>query len=106
MIFDYLMVFIAAACAVGMETLYRYHQGTYWQIFPVIFLPALFISFGIWKAMKLEETLLAAILLYQVFTAGARLFSTYVILGESPGVGVLVGFGLIVLAQIVSKIWR
>ena len=106
MIFDYIIVLAAAMTAVGVEVLYRSHEGTWGQLFPIVLLPVIFVTFGIWKVMKLDDTLLGAIILFNLITAGTRLFSTYYILGERPGAGTLFAFGMIVCAHLISKFWR
>ena len=106
MVLDYIIVLAAAMTAVGVEVLYRSHDGTWGQLFPLILLPAVFVTYGIWTVMKLGDSLLGAIILFNLITAGTRLFSTYFILHETPRPGTLVAFGMIVCAQLVSKFWR
>lgn len=106
MLLDYVIVLAAAMTAVGVEVLYRSHDGDFSQLLPLILLPAIFVTFGVWKVMKLGDSLLGAMVLFSLITAGSRLFSTYFILRETPRPGTLVAFGMIVCAQLVSKFWR
>ena len=106
MIVDLLIILGAAMTAAAMETMYRYHEGDFSDLIPIVILSGLFVTFGVWKVMKISDSLIGGMILFSLFTAGSRLFATYFVLHETPRLSTLAAFGLIVCANLLSKFWR
>ena len=103
---SYFWIILGATCAVALETLYRAHEGTFSQVFPLAMLLSVGTTFGVWTTMQTSTSLLTGMVVWSFFTALCRLLSTFIVLHESPSVGAWVAFSMIVAAQLVSKIWR
>src|SRR5512145_2302319 len=96
-------VFIGAVAAVGMESMYRVHGGTFDQILLLTIPLALIVNYGVFRTMQANDSMFTGIIMWSTCTVILRLISTLFIIKEQPHPGAWAGFVLIVLAQFVSK---
>lgn len=105
-VWDFVIICFGALSGVAIEAVYRVHGGTFDQIFPLVVVPALFVTYAVFRVMHNSDSMLAGIVLWTMIVHSLRLLSTVFVLKETPHPGAWAGFGLIVLAQVVSKFWR
>lgn len=93
---------LAAIIAIGLEILYRQSSN-----FPVLaIIPAIILTFCIYKTMFYSETLLLGVAAFSMFTLLMRIAASVIILNEPLVKGNLVVAGLLLTAQVVGRLWR
>ena len=96
---DYLIVILGATVAIGIESIYRSHHGTFDQIFILTWLLSILTTYGVFKAQRISPDLLTGMVLWSTTTIIMRLLATLIILKERPSPGSWMAFGLIILAS-------
>lgn len=94
--------FAASFC----EYIFRVHQGSYSQIFPLALILALITNYGVFSVMQGATSLISGLITWTFLTQTWRLVFTLLVLKETPHIGAWVGFGLVVLAQLSNRLWR
>ena len=103
---DVVIMFFGAMTAVALEALYRTHDGGFEEIVVPVIPLAVFVTYAVYRTMHTSDSLLAGIVIWSFTVACLRMLTTLLILKEQPHPGAWLGFGLIILAQVVNKVWR
>ena len=93
---------VSGLTAVGLEWLYRASTRSWWELLPILVVPALLISYGICQLVRGSASLLDALIIWAVVTAGARVMLSALVLHDTILTSTWLAFGLIVLARVVQ----
>ena len=103
---SYILVAIGALAATICEALFRWHQGSYYQVFPLALLLAIITNYGVFRTMQGASSLIEGLIVWTVMTSILRVVFTLLLLREVPALNQWLAFGLVVVAGMVSKLWK
>ena len=100
---SYILVVVGAIAATTCEALFRWHQGSYYQVFPLALILAIITNFGVFKTMQGSNSLIEGLIVWTVMTSILRVAFTLLLLREMPALNQWLAFGLVVVAGFVER---
>ena len=103
---SYILVAVGALAATACEALFRWHSGTYYQVFPLALVLAIITNYGVFRTMQGSSSLIEGLIVWTVMTSILRVAFTLLLLREMPALNQWLAFGLVIVAGFVSKFWK
>lgn len=91
--------------AIAIESYFKGTTRPYYQILPLVLLPAMFLNYCVFKIIQGSDSLLTGFILISVMNLGLRVMVTIFWFKQWPTKGVFVSLILMIAAKLVTKLF-